>query len=75
MTHPMQFQDRWKLEYFLTEIQKMLNLLRNCCRVFNVRRHHQSKYTNNYDRLSSSNQVEKVKQLEAVLASQEHTSP
>ncbi len=37
----------------------------------NVKRHHQKKDANAYDKLSGSDRAEKVKQLEAVLASQQ----
>ncbi len=38
---------------------------------FDVKRHYQTKLANAYDRLSGSDRAEKMKQLEAVLASQQ----
>ncbi|GAA6225846.1 general transcription factor II-I repeat domain-containing protein 2-like [Lates japonicus] len=70
------FQDRWKLQYFFTEIQN--NCVCLICqetvavyKELNVRRHYQSKHANTFDKLSGSERDEKLKQLEAVLASQQ----
>ena len=69
------FQERWKLEYFFTEI-------RNSCvclichetvavfKEFNIRRHYQTKHSN-YDNLTGYERSETLKQLEAVLSAQQ----
>ncbi|XP_061671685.1 general transcription factor II-I repeat domain-containing protein 2B-like [Syngnathoides biaculeatus] len=69
------FQDKWKFEYFFTEI------LNNCvCLIcqetvavfkeFNIKRHYQTKHAS-YDKLTGNKRGEKVKQLEAVLTAQQ----
>uniref|UniRef100_K7G2H6 SPIN-DOC-like zinc-finger domain-containing protein n=1 Tax=Pelodiscus sinensis TaxID=13735 RepID=K7G2H6_PELSI len=65
------FQDRWKVEYFFTEIENHCVCL--ICqetvavyKEFNVKRHYQSRHST-YDKLTGHDRSEKLKQLEAVL--------
>uniref|UniRef100_A0A8C6P2I3 SPIN-DOC-like zinc-finger domain-containing protein n=1 Tax=Nothobranchius furzeri TaxID=105023 RepID=A0A8C6P2I3_NOTFU len=69
------FQDRWKLDYFFTEIQN--NCVCLICqetvavfKEFNIKRHYQTKHAS-YDKLTGNERGEKVKQLEAVLTAQQ----
>lgn len=68
------FQDKWKLEYFFTEIRN--NCVCLICqetvavfKEFNIRRHYQTKHVN-YDKLTGNKCGEKMKKLEAVLTAQ-----
>ena len=70
------FQERWELQYFFTENQG--NCVCLICKEavalfkdFNVKRHYQTKHANTYDKLTGSDRAEKVKQLQAALASQQ----
>ncbi len=70
------FQGRWKLQYFFTESRN--NCVCLICqqsvavaKESNVKTHYQTNHANAYDKLSGSDHSEKVKQLEAVLASQQ----
>ena len=70
------FQERWELEYFFTENKG--NCVCLICKEtvalfkdFNVKRHYQTKHANTYDKLTGSDRAEKVKQLQAALASQQ----
>lgn len=69
------FQDKWKLEYFVTEIRN--NCVCLICqetvavfKEYNIKRHYQTKHAN-YDKLNGNQRGEKVKQLEAVLTAQQ----
>ncbi|XP_077340540.1 general transcription factor II-I repeat domain-containing protein 2-like [Lithobates pipiens] len=69
------FQDKWKVEYFFTEIRNHCVFL--ICqetvavyKEFNVKRHYQSRHST-YDKLTGRDRSEKLKQLEAVLMSQQ----
>lgn len=69
------FQDKWKLEYFFTEIRN--NCVCLICqetvavfKEFNIKRHYQTKHANYYQ-LTGDERGEKLKQLEAVLAAQQ----
>lgn len=70
------FQERWELQYFFAEnrgncvcliCQETVALFKE----FNVKRHYQTKHANTYDKLTGSERAEKVKQLQAALASQQ----
>ncbi len=70
------FQERWKLQYFFTENQN--NCIHLICREtvamyeeFSGKGHYQTKDSKAHNKLSGSNRAEKVKQLEAVLASRQ----
>ncbi|KAK0136318.1 General transcription factor II-I repeat domain-containing protein 2 [Merluccius polli] len=70
------FQERWKLQYFFTESRN--NCVCLICKQsvavakeFNVKRHYQTTHANAYDKFTGSDRAEKVKQLEAGLASQQ----
>lgn len=69
------FQDKWRLEYFFTEIRN--NCVCLICqetvavfKEFNIKRHYQTKHAN-YDKLTGDERSEKLKQLEAVLTAQQ----
>ncbi|KAF4087849.1 hypothetical protein AMELA_G00076080 [Ameiurus melas] len=69
------FQDKWKLEYFFTEIRN--NCVCLICqetvavfKEFNIKRHYQMKHAN-YEELAGNERKEKLKQLEAVLTAQQ----
>lgn len=69
------FQDKWKFEYFFTEIRN--NCVCLICqetvavfKEFNIKRHYQTKHAS-YDKLNGNERSEKVKQLEAVLTAQQ----
>nr|XP_057931891.1 general transcription factor II-I repeat domain-containing protein 2 [Doryrhamphus excisus] len=69
------FQDKWKFEYFFTEIRN--NCVCLICqetvavfKEFNIKRHYQTKHAS-YDKLTGNERGEKVKQLEAVLTAQQ----
>nr|DBA20368.1 TPA: hypothetical protein GDO54_017157 [Pyxicephalus adspersus] len=69
------FQERWKVEFFFTEIRNHCVCL--ICqetvtiyKEFNIKRHYQTKHST-YDKLTGRDRSEKLRQLEAVLMSQE----
>lgn len=69
------FKDKWKMEYFFTEIRN--NCVCLICqetvavfKEFNIKRHYQTKHAN-YDKLAGNQRREKLKQLEAVLMAQQ----
>ncbi|XP_073807411.1 general transcription factor II-I repeat domain-containing protein 2-like [Danio rerio] len=70
------FQERWELEYFFTENRG--NCVCLICKEtvalfkdFNVKRHYETRHAKIYDKLTGSERAEKVKQLQAALASQQ----
>ncbi|CAM1292725.1 Uncharacterised protein r2_g183 [Pycnogonum litorale] len=70
------FQERWELQYFFTENRG--NCVCLICKEavalfkdFNVKRHYETKHATTYDKLTGSDRAEKVKQLQAALASQQ----
>ncbi|KAL3968683.1 KRAB domain-containing zinc finger protein [Sarotherodon galilaeus] len=70
------FQERWELQYFFTEIRG--NCVCLICKEtvalfkdFNIRRHYETKHAATYNKLTGSERAEKVKQLQAALASQQ----
>ncbi|XP_068110957.1 general transcription factor II-I repeat domain-containing protein 2-like [Hyperolius riggenbachi] len=70
------FQERWKVDFFFTEIRN--NCVCLICqetvavyKEFNIKRHYQTKHSSTYDKLTGRDRSEKLKQLEAVLTSQQ----
>ena len=70
------FQGRWKLQYFFTESRN------NCvCLVYhetvsvykkyNKKRHYETKHASTFNKLSDADRIEKAKQLDDSLATQE----
>lgn len=69
------FQERWELQYFTENRGNCFCLI--CQEIvalfkyFNIKRPYQTKHANTYNKLTGSDRAEKVKQLQAALASQQ----